>query len=324
MYRDRFPAFDSLYLGGGTPSALSARQLKVLLEALFRTVKILPGAEITVEVNPDDITPELLEALRVWGVNRVSVGVQSFYDEDLSYLQRRHTVRRSEQALELIRDAGFTNISIDLMYCLETQTEESWMSILDTACGYKPEHLSCYQLTIAKNTPFGRRCAQTRIPLDEERERSFFLLTAAFLEDQGYRHYEISNYARSDQFQCRHNQKYWCRTPYLGIGPAAHSFFANHRWWNVSSIKQYCTMLSQDTRPIEQEEQLTPEQEHLESLLLGFRTDQGVARCLVEHTDTVIPELERLGLVKITHDRIIPTTKGFLVADRFPLLFDGV
>jgi putative oxygen-independent coproporphyrinogen III oxidase len=334
LYRGQFPAFDSLFLGGGTPSWLGEGQLAELMKTLRRYFTFAAGSEITLEANPDDITADKLAVWRDLGVNRLSLGVQSFGEAELRLLGRRHTARQTLAAIYLIRAAGFTNLGLDLMYGLPGQTLDAWLRTLETALSFAPEHLSCYQLTVAEETPLGQRVAagQVRLP-DEETQREFFLLTANFLTARGYLHYEISNFARQGpqagslcHYCCRHNVKYWTRTPYLGLGPAAHSFQAGRRWWNISSVEKYCTSLNAGIAPVAGEEILTPEQIRLETLCLGFRTSEGVSLATIrEHpgADALLAELTRAGLIRLDRDRVIATLDGLVVADRLPLWFES-
>ena len=196
LYRDRFPAFDSLHLGGGTPSLLSARTLSALLDVLRRTFRFLPGSEFAIEVNPDDVTHEKAALFRELGFNRVSVGAQSFDDAELRALKRRHTAAQTLKALDVLRSAGFDNIGIDLMYGLGGQTLADWEQTLGRALAFGPEHLSCYQLTIEEGTPYGKMLARGRLTeLDDETGREFFLFTSRLLTERGFVHYEISNFA---------------------------------------------------------------------------------------------------------------------------------
>ncbi len=325
LYRACFTSFDSVYLGGGTPSLLREQHIEDLLEAILSSFTVRSGSEFTLEANPDDVTLEKARSYRYLGINRISLGVQSFHDAELSSLERRHTAGQSKRALEVARAAGFTNLGIDLMYGLEGQTEAAWVETLETALTFSPEHLSCYQLTIEHNTPSGRRLRGRRLqPTGEEGQRSFFLLTSSFLESHGYVHYEISNFARSESLLCRHNQKYWDRTPYLGLGPAAHSFKENKRWWNVRSVDRYCDMLRRKTAPVEDTEVLSPEQRFLESLFLGFRTAGGLDVSLVTHhprAERILKDLQHNDLIRINDGRVRPTREGLLVADSLPLLF---
>ncbi len=327
LYKDRFPTFDTLYMGGGTPSLLNPGLLSTLMDFLFRNFKFSPNAEITIEVNPDDITQEKLSCYRDIGINRISIGAQSFDDRLLQYLKRRHTARQTEKALEWIRAAGFGNIGVDLMYGFEGHTEEAWVRTMKKALDFRPEHLSCYQMTYSEGTPFWDLLAQGRITqMGEEKERAFFLLTSRFLEEHGYIHYEISNFARDEKHVSLHNSKYWRHINYLGIGPGAHSFHKGRRWWNIESVEKYCRMLSNGHPPVEESEILSQEQGRLERLYLGLRTMDGFDLGLVDkpyESKRVLDDLKESGLVRIHDDRVIPTKEGFLVAESLPLLFQN-
>jgi oxygen-independent coproporphyrinogen-3 oxidase len=217
------------------------------------------------------------------------------------------------------------------MYGLPGQSLDAWLKTLEKALSFSPEHLSCYQLTIAAGetpalrTPLARRVARGELTLpDEETQREFFLLTANFLTARGYLHYEVANFAREEKYVCRHNVKYWTRTPYLGLGPAAHSFLAGRRWWNFPSVGDYGSHLGTGQPPVAGEESLTPEQIRLETLCLGFRTREGVSLAAIrEHPggDAILAELTQAGLVRVDHDRVIATLDGLVVADRLPLGF---
>jgi putative oxygen-independent coproporphyrinogen III oxidase len=331
LYRDQFPTFDSLFLGGGTPSLLTGPQLVALMEMLRRHFTFTPDSEITLEANPDDLTADKLALFRDLGVNRLSLGVQSFDEAELRLLGRRHTARQTIQALTAIRAAGFTNLGLDLMYGLPGQTLDAWLKTLEKALNFAPEHLSCYQLTIAAGetpalrTPLARQVARGEISLpDEETQREFFLLTTNFLTARGYLHYEVANFAREEKYVCRHNLKYWTRTPYLGLGPAAHSFQAGRRWWNFASVEKYCLSLNTGETPVAGSETLTPEQIRLEKLCLGFRTREGVSLETIREQpggEAILAELTQAGLVRLDRDRVIATASGLVVADRLPLWF---
>ena len=218
FYRDEFPSFDTLYLGGGSPSILSEEQLGRLLEMIFDRFHFESDSEITIEANPNNLDPAKLKTLRELGVNRLSLGVQSFDDQELLFLRRRHTVKQAELALRWIREAGFTNVGIDLIYGLPGQTREQWLASLQRALTFNPEHLSCYQLTLAKGTLFWGLKEKGRLkPIGEEEEEAFFLATSEFLQSQGYIHYEISNFAQEENYFSRHNQKYWQRQAYFRL-----------------------------------------------------------------------------------------------------------
>ena len=339
LYKDTFHSFDSLYLGGGTPSLLDGPQLCALVESLRRHFDFAQDTEFTLEANPDDITTEKLHLFRDLGVNRLSLGVQSFNEQELVFLKRRHTARQTLAALEMIRAAGFDNLGLDLMYGLPEQTLRGWTTTMATALRFAPEHLSCYQLTISAGetpalpTPFARLAARGELTLpDDEAQRDFFLLTRQFLEDHGYIQYEVSNFARGEgpqagglcHYLCRHNRKYWDHTPYLGLGVAAHSFRAGRRWWNFSSVAQYCTAVGAGGTPLAGSETLTAEQLRLESLCLGFRTREGVALEIIRQFpgwEAVLSELQESGLAQLTDGRVAATPLGLVVADRLPLWF---
>lgn len=330
IYKDRFDPFNTLYLGGGTPSLLAAPQITSLIDCLRRHFSFLPNTEVTLEANPDDLTLEKIRLYKDLGVNRLSVGVQSLNDRELALLGRRHNVRQTVEALGAVRAAGFANLSLDLIYGLPGQSLEDWTQSLEQALSFYPEHLSCYQLTYEPGTPLGRRKARGEVtPAAEEEERDFFLFTSRFLEEQGYLHYEISNFARieepgSEPYYSRHNCKYWRHVPYLGLGPGAHSFQAGVRWWNTRSITQYCQDLGQDRVPVEDRETLSAAQLRLEALYLGLRTREGVPLDILRQTaggERFLRKLEKEGLLKVKQDRAVPTLRGFLLADSLPLCF---
>jgi oxygen-independent coproporphyrinogen-3 oxidase len=325
LYKDRFSGFDSLYLGGGTPSLLSKQALSDLVQSLRDVFSIAWDAEFTIEMNPDDVTVDQVRWLQDLGVNRVSLGVQSFDDRDLLFLKRRHTADHSVRAIDLITGSGFAKLGLDLMYGLPGQTQLSWVRTLEQAVSFNPEHLSCYQLTIHESTPFRDLQKKGEITLpDEESESALFILTSAFLEEKGYIHYEVSNFAKGEENLCRHNLKYWNRAPYLGLGPSAHSFQEEVRWWNLRDLEAYCGALAEGKAPLAGSETLTPEQVYLETILLGFRTREGVDREIFRSrpgTEEVLGHLRQAGVVRVVEGRVVPTVKGFLVADSLPLLF---
>jgi putative oxygen-independent coproporphyrinogen III oxidase len=325
LYRDVAPTFDTLYLGGGTPSLLAAEQLAVLLESLQEQFTFVPDTEITLEANPDDLTLDILKGYRELGVNRLSLGVQSFHDRELNFLGRRHDAAQALRAPAWSREAGFANLGLDLIYGLPGQTLDRWKRNLETALSFCPEHLSCYQLTVEAGTPLARRQAEAQFQLlSEETEREFFLFTSRFLEEAGYLHYEISNFARGSEYRSRHNGKYWNHTPYLGLGPAAHSYRDGRRWWNHRSLKDYCQALSKGEAPVADRETLNPEQTRLEALYLGLRTREGVALDLLldaRRGKIGLQEIVRAGLAEVKDGRLVPTREGLVVADRLALGF---
>ncbi len=324
LYSRRFEAFDTLYVGGGTPSCLSNDTLTALFDRLFNCFDIIPGAEITIEANPDDITEEKLGHFKELGINRISLGVQSFNDQDLVFLKRRHTAGQAMDALKQIKlKSGTFDLSLDLIFGLPGQTEKKWKKSLEKALSYTPEHVSCYQLTYEEGTLLSNMKDQGLIrPCEEDRAANLFLTASRLLEDHGYVHYEVSNFAFGDMNRSRHNQKYWRHTPYLGLGPSAHSYKDGERWWNFRSIETYCQVLDSNKLPVEDKERLTREQLDLEAVFLGLRTREGFDLKILGEGSILaekLLKLEELGLIVAQNGRVMPTKKGFLVADNLPL-----
>lgn len=325
LYRGRFESFDSLYIGGGTPTLLDLDEIKETLDYLYGNFVFSSDVEKSIEANPCDMTAEKITGLKALGFNRINLGVQSFNDRDLVFLGRAHRAGDAEEAIEGLRSAGFDNIGIDLIYGLGGQDIGRWMETLEKAVSYMPEHLSCYQLGIEKKTILGRMREKGLIdPPDEEKECSFFIATSEFLEENGYIHYEISNFARARAYYSRHNCKYWNHIPYLGLGPSAHSFDGAARWWNYRSIRRYCDALEKGHAPVDGSERLSDEQKRMEIISLGLRTLEGVDIREMEFDPVLrrkISELEESGYIHVRSNRIIATREGFLVADRLPLCF---
>ncbi|OQY50465.1 MAG: coproporphyrinogen III oxidase [Desulfobacteraceae bacterium 4572_87] len=324
-YKDRFSRFDTLYLGGGTPTFLSTGVLKDVMGCLFDHFQFTSDAEMTIEANPGDINPGKANALKKLGFNRINLGVQSFNDSILKFLGRRHSAENAEKAIANLRSAGFLNIGLDLIYGMKAYGMKAWMNTLQRALAFQPEHLSCYQLTLEKGTIFDRRSHDgNRITLPEKTAAAHFLSTSAFLESKGFDHYEVSNFARGESFESHHNRKYWQHVPYLGLGPSAHSFDGKKRWWNIRSIKKYGATLQNGRLPIDGSEILTKEQLHLEALALGFRTRRGVdleSLTRIPSWEKVLLMLRKKGLLKMDHGRAVPTRRGYLLADSMPLCF---
>ena len=322
-YEGRFGRFDSLYLGGGTPTLMDIETLSSLMDHLFSHFAFTPDPEMTIEANPNDLSKDKLHALKGLGFNRISIGIQSFDDRILTFLGRRHTAKEAEEALTIVRSSGFKNIGLDLMYGFEEQPLKEWIGTLKRAVHFQPEHISCYQLTFEDKTPFGRLRHRGLIrPLNENEERSFFLATSQFLRDKGYSHYEISSFSRDRAGYSLHNSKYWDHTPYLGLGPSAHSFDGSRRWWNVQSVRRYCEALEGERTPLSGCERLTDEQLRLESIALGLRTRKGFDLTNIHHnseSNDMVLRLRDSGFLRVTSGRVIPTTKGFLVADSLPI-----
>jgi oxygen-independent coproporphyrinogen-3 oxidase len=330
MYRNQFNPFGTVYIGGGTPSLLNSQQLESVLARIREKFDLISNTEITIETNPADLGQSYLESIREIGINRINIGVQSFDQEVLGFLGRRHSLKQAISAIEASRKAGFYNIGLDLIYAVPDQNMESWLDTLKQAVAFSPEHLSCYQLTLEPKTPLGKRyhAGEFSIP-GEELQYEFFMKTSQFLEDAGYIHYEVSNFARGTELVSRHNQKYWDHSPYLGLGPAAHSFQNNRRWWNYRSIDQYLAAIDAGNLPLEETETLTLEQLQLEALYLGLRTKKGVGfedfknqyqYDLFTEKRKMLDKLQEEGLISIQDGHLYPTPTGFAVADSLSLI----
>jgi putative oxygen-independent coproporphyrinogen III oxidase len=324
--KEGFSAFDTLYIGGGTPSILGEYELEQLIGSLRKGFAFSPDAEVTIEMNPGDITASRLAQYKALGINRLSVGVQSLQEGELRFLRRRHTAAAAERAMEIIQSSGLHNYGVDLMYGFHGQTKRSWLDTLERVLSWGPVHLSCYQLTVSDGTPFGRMVSEGKLKrITGEQERRFFTYTSHFLQDHGFIHYEVSNFAKGEEYFSCHNLKYWQRAPYLGLGPGAHSFRDNVRWWNHRSVRDYChLLLLEGKRPVAGQEKLSPEQVRLERLLLGFRTQNGVDVDDIVYQSSDSEMLARLtssGIIRVEESRALPTLNGYLIADRLPLMF---
>jgi oxygen-independent coproporphyrinogen III oxidase len=334
MYHNRFNPFDTVYIGGGTPSLLSPQQLENILKRVRKNFDLISDPEITpeitIETNPADLNRSFLESMRKIGINRINIGVQSFNQKILNFLGRRHTAKQAISAVEGSRKAGFHNIGLDLIYGVPAQDIGSWLDTLKQAVAFSPEHISCYQLTLEAKTPLGIRYQAGEFSLPgEELQHEFFMKTSEFLEDAGYIHYEVSNFARGKEHTSRHNQKYWDHSPYLGLGPSAHSFQCNRRWWNHRSLDQYLAAIIAGNLPVEGTETLTMEQLRLEALYLGLRTKKGIFLQdfknqyhydLFTEKNKILAKLEEEGLISIQDGYLHPTQAGLAVADSLSLI----
>ena len=230
---------ETIYLGGGTPSQLTEEELKAIFSSIYHIYKVKTNAEITLEANPDDLTPEYVAMLRQLPVNRISMGIQTFQEETLKLLHRRHTAVQAIEAFRRCREAGFRNISIDLMYGLPGETLETWMQDLRQAINLRPEHISAYHLIYEEDTALWRLREQHCVEeADEDLSVSLFTTLIDRLSEAGYQHYEISNFCLPG-LHSRHNSSYWTGKKYLGCGPSAHSFNGVSRQWNVASLEGY-------------------------------------------------------------------------------------
>ena len=285
------PPISTIYLGGGTPSQLSFEQLRQLFIYINKVYTLTSTKEITIEVNPDDVTAEYASQLSQFPINRVSMGIQTFNDERLRFLHRRHTARQAIEAVSILRSAGIRNLSIDLMYGFPGETLADWQSDIDSALALNVEHISAYCLMVEEGTPLHRMLQQHNgdCPLceqrselqgdcpqcvDEETERQMYYSLIDRLTAAGYEHYEISNFARP-AFRSRHNSSYWNGTPYIGLGAAAHSYDIRSRSWNVADINAYIDGIEHGERLFE-EELLDDDTRYNDVVTVGLRTCEGI------------------------------------------------
>ncbi|MBO5025540.1 MAG: radical SAM family heme chaperone HemW [Bacteroidaceae bacterium] len=268
-------SIDTIYFGGGTPTQLSADDIKNVMECLHRIYDVSREAEITIEGNPDDLNRRMLDNLLKVGFNRLSMGIQTFSDERLRFLCRRHTAEAAAHAVEEAKRAGFGNISIDLMYGFPNETLSEWENDVSVAIGLGIQHISAYSLMYEEGTALYRMREEGKVEeVDEELSLSMYEMLMDKLEDAGFEHYEISNFSRPG-FRSRHNSSYWNGIPYIGVGAAAHSFDGKSRQWNPSSLSCYITGMEGGTLSVEKEE-LSEWQRYDECIMTGLRTSDGV------------------------------------------------
>jgi oxygen-independent coproporphyrinogen-3 oxidase len=341
MTRELDEEFDTLYLGGGTPSVLDIKAIDNIIKTAHQCFNILSNAEITLEVNPGTVTLERLKGYRQAGVNRINMGVQSFNSANLDFLERIHSAKEAKMAVKWTQKSGYENIGLDLIYGIPGQTTSSWLNDLHMAVEFHPQHLSCYMLSFEPGTPM-HKDLQKRIfnPLPEHIVCEFFETTQSFLTANGYVQYEISNFAHEviDQSGVksaqpnlsRHNIKYWNFFPYIGLGPSAHSFIEPQRFWNHSNVKKYIHELSTGRLPRAGKESLSREQLMIEAVYLGLRQAKGIVVDTFDkkfgvnfekmHAETIV-NLEKKGLMEFSNNRCSLTSKGMLYLDSITTQF---
>jgi len=273
------------------------------------------GTEVTLEANPEDVTPDSARAWRAAGINRISLGAQSFDDRVLKWMHRSHDAARIGDAVRTLRAAGIENISLDLIFGLPEGLQRDWGRDLDHALALRPTHVSLYGLTVEPRTPLDRWISRgaTKLPADD-RYAEEYLLAHRRLTADGFRFYEVSNAAR-DGHRSRHNSAYWSGRPYVGLGPAAHSFDGRARRWNIAAWEAYRRAIAEGRSPVESEETLTEEQRELERIYLGLRTDAGVARDAFPRLSAPLNALLRAGWVVDEGDKIRCAPEGWLRLD---------
>jgi oxygen-independent coproporphyrinogen-3 oxidase len=313
----------TIYLGGGTPSLLSIKELDTLLTNVKNQYSVENDCEITIELNPDDINPDYLSGLKGLNINRVSVGVQSWRDADLKLLNRRHDSAQAEKALKEIFKAGFENVTIDLIYGIPGMSLQDWSTNLDFTFEFDIKHLSAYHLTFEKDTVFWQMLEKGVInEIDEEESSALFNMLIGKSERAGFIQYEISNFGKQGYFS-KHNTNYWKQVSYIGIGPSAHSFNGYSRQWNVSNIKEYVRAINSGDQCYEREE-LDTRSRFNEYIMTSLRTMWGIDLDYVEKTfekegyDYVVNlsgKFKDYGLMKKEGENLILTNQGKMISD---------
>lgn len=314
---------ETIYLGGGTPSTLTISQLQKICDTVYATYPVSDTPEVTIECNPDDLTPEFLKQLKTMPFNRISMGIQSFNDMQLKRLGRRHNAEKACCAVKNARAAGFGNISIDLMFALPGSTKEEWMHDLETAIALNPDHLSAYNLMYEEGTPLYNALQRGEFKeLSEEENLEQFQMLINSMKAAGYHHYEISNFAQSGR-ESRHNSSYWNDTPYIGCGAAAHSYNGRSREWNIADIKEYIKGINSGKRNFEIEH-LSEEELYNDTILTRLRTADGIPLAWMEEKFSgrlntyMLRAAEKevaLGNLKEENGYLSLTEKGIFISD---------
>lgn len=312
----------SIYFGGGTPSLLDEGDLIEIFNKIFQLHEVVDDAEITLEANPDDLTADKLRILADSPINRLSIGIQSFTDEDLQFMNRAHDAQEAAVCIKNAQDAGFNNLTIDLIYGTPTLSNAQWRENLQTIFDYNIPHISCYCLTVEPQTALAHFVEKGKAqPVDEDQAAAQFEILMMMMRKRGYDHYEISNFAKPGHY-ARHNSSYWLGEKYLGIGPAAHSFNGASRQWNVSNNAQYIKAIADDRVPCEQEH-LSREQRYNEYVMTSLRTIWGASLDKVNsygisfkrHFLMMINPFLDNGTVTRRDDTFYLTDEGRLLAD---------
>jgi putative oxygen-independent coproporphyrinogen III oxidase len=303
--------FGSVFVGGGTPTTLEASELETLLGQLRERFGVASDAEVTIEANPDTLDSAKLERLLEAGFSRLSIGAQSFDPRVLEALERVHGPDAVRRALHEARAAGYSNLSLDLIYGADGETLDSWEATVREAIDLGPEHLSAYALTIEPSTPLGRRVRAALVsPPDADLQADMFFLACRLLGEAGYRHYEVSNWAQPG-FECVHNLGYWERRPYVGLGAGAHGFRGDRRWWNVRRPEEYLARIESERLPVEGAERLAAPEAFFEEVFLRLRLQDGIPISWVEGKRA--EPLIEADLLEDHDGALVPTDRGMLL-----------
>lgn len=304
----------TIYIGGGTPSCLPALNLEKILEALQKNYKFIDKVEFTVEINPGTITKEKINLLKTYGVNRISIGVQSFLDKELSFLGRIHDVKEAIKTVYMVLNSGIENISIDLIFGIPGQTLDSFKFSLNVATSLQIRHISIYELNIERGTHLEKKVNEGKVRLLNEKViEQMYMIIPELLEEKGFYKYEISNFAQKG-FECLHNINYWLRGPYLGLGPSAHSYLNKKRFHNPVDIFLYCESLQRNKLSWIDDCKIDEIDELKEKIILGLRMKKGIIinkTCLIEF----FKDLENFGLTRVDYNRVYLTDKGMLLSN---------
>ena len=310
---DESPEIESIYFGGGTPSRISPEAIARVLEQVSADRQVAPDAEITLEANPDDVTLPIAAAWHDAGVNRISLGVQSFDPGVLQWMHRVHTAEQVPRAVEALGCAGIRDLSVDLIFGLPADLDRDWERDLESTFSLEAHHLSFYGLTVEPHTILGHRAGRGELtPVDEERYASEFLTAHQALESQGYEHYEVSNAALPGH-RARHNSAYWRRAPFIGLGPSAHSGFGRERCWNLRDWAEYEWVVQAGGSPVAGREKLDPGAVRLEELYLGLRTREGLEDGTV--SPSITQAWSEAGWAEVREGRVRLTPEGWLRLD---------
>jgi oxygen-independent coproporphyrinogen-3 oxidase len=313
MEQYRGAVISTVYVGGGTPSLLSAANLEAIFSAVQSNFLCGGLSEISVEVNPDSATRQKLSMLRVLGVNRISIGIQSFDDSELKFLGRVHNASQAKECFKAAREEGFGNISVDLMYGFPDQTEAGWEGTLRKVTSMRPEHISLYPLTVEPETPFFKE----KVYVDPDKQASMFEKAMDKLKEEGYSHYEISNWA-SPGYESRHNSNYWNCGEYIGLGVSASSHLGKRRWKNISSVEEYIAAVNEGANIVAEMEELTDQIRLSESVILPLRLKNGVqvSNDILRKYGKEIDQLVNNNLLYNRNSKISLTRKGILLANQ--------
>lgn len=318
-------AIETIYFGGGTPSILTTDELNVLLGKIFNNFTVISDAEITLEANPENLNSQKIKELRSSPINRFSIGIQSFFEEDLKYLNRIHSAKQAEYAIKASQDAGFENLSIDLIYGIPTLSNQQWKENIQKAVSFQIPHISAYSLTVEPKTPLEVLIKKEKLqPIDEAKQAYHFEIAMESMNSAGYIHYEISNFCK-EGFYSRHNSNYWKSKPYLGVGPSAHSFNIESRQWNSKNINEYITSIEKKSIPFEKEE-LDLNTRYNEYILTRLRTIWGCNLKEIQHEfgDDLMKLFKDKVLKQIARGNIMEEKELFLLTQKGKLFADAV